>query len=257
MGTTARIRLAQSLTTAVLLLAFVSACGCRWMEGGGRAERVLLTRRNASLAQLVAKAERGELISERQLLVTVHERVLRDVLASSLPLEADIAPRLRAHLGAVDVTCDDGLALLRFTGTVRAAAVQDDLAAIVIYADVNLVEIDAATGTLRGRFSPLAFELQKTRLLDGPLFPREWLAELSHLRIDALANLTRTFDLPMQLEQLVRIPGLGAENTISFSSGEIGLGLSVASVWAYDHRLWVALNSRAGAWKKTASAGGT
>ncbi len=249
-------RSVRSSTIGALVLMLPGALACRWIEGGGRAERVLLTRRNASLKQLIAKAERGELVSDRQLLVTVHERVLRDVLASRLPLEAEVAPRLRVELGAVDVTCDDGLALLRFDGVVRAADVQGDLGAIVIYADVNLVEVDPATGTLRGRFSPLAFELQKTRLLDGPLFPREWLAELSHLRVDALANLTRTFDLPMQLEQTVRIPGLGAENTISFSSGEIGLGLSVANVWAYDHRLWVALNSKTGAWKKTAGAGG-
>jgi hypothetical protein len=254
---TALGRLARLAITGVLLAVLTPAFGCRWMEGGGRAERVLLTRRNASLKQLIAKAERGELVTDHQLLVTVHEGVLREVLGARLPLETDIAPRLRMRLGTVDVTCDDGLALLRFDGAIDAADVQGELAAITVYADVNLVEIDAATGSLRGRFAPVAFELRKTRLLDGPSFAREWLAELSHLRIDALANLTRAFDLPMRLEQLVRIPGLGPENTISFSSGEIGLGLSVANVWAYDHRLWVALNSHAGVWKKTSSASGT
>jgi hypothetical protein len=226
---------------------------CHGIEGGSRAERLILEHRIASLKAHIAQAEAGQLVSDQRLLVAVHERVLREVLAAQLPLDETIAERFRIHLTSAQVSCDDGLALLRFEGQAGAPPVAGALAVITVYAVVDVVDVDANSGVLRCRFTPLAFEAQRIEALGAGSLTADWLSELSHLRLDAFSRLSRSFALPVRLEQRIAIPGLGREQVLSFSSGAIGLDMSVAAVWAHDQRLWIALATRATDWQPDAA----
>src|SRR5439155_305279 len=94
-----------------------SRCGGARREGpGGSAAGPLPPGRPAP-----ARAGRGPLIPFDKVLVVADERLLRDVIAASLPFERVIRDRYLVRVLRAEVHLEDGLGLVRLEGDARFA----------------------------------------------------------------------------------------------------------------------------------------
>jgi len=210
------------------------------------AEEAILERQIAALEELVERAERGALLPEGDLVVSVDEEWTRSVLALELPREEILAETYRVRVDAADVRFRDGLGLVRVDGRVSPAREQTDsvFADLSVWGSFDVVELDRASGVLRGRVRPLAFEVRDVALLVTNPLGRQLVEELGREQIDTFSALGLSVEIPVRLDQTLELPGLGPDGPVQFPGARLPLSLSVSGMTALDGRLWVSVRSR-------------
>jgi hypothetical protein len=229
-----------------LLAAALAAllAGCYRHETAATAERAVLERSDQGLAGLVSAARRGPLLPFDTMLVVVDERVVREVIAASLPFERVILDRYRIRVTRAEVHFDDGFGLVRLDGEASFAdrPPEERRADLTVYGALDVVDLDPRSGVLRGGVTVIALDARRVDVLGLPTRMAEDLVEdLGKVKLDAFSALASRIEIPVQLEKSVTLPGVGP-GEVSIDAATIPLRAAVADVKAFNGKLWVSVD---------------
>jgi len=236
-------RLRGALTWTVLF--GVSACRVRESpeDARAKAQKRFLEAQVASLQELVARAERGELATVDRIAIGVQESVAREVLNGPLPLEQVIAGRFRIRVEHAEPLFRGNKAALVF----RARLTSQDLPNH--YADIELAgllqDLKLVDGRLAGRVELAHFTVSKASV--GPL-AQGLVENLIRTNLAIVERVLPPFEVPVRLEQQLRI-GRFDQGPVSARGGELPLTIQLGEVLAVNQRLWALIDAKAGPWK--------
>ena len=234
---------------ATLLLA-LTAGGCRppalpLPKGRPPVEEILLERRRQGVEAMIASVRaHGRLIPFDEVLFVVQQGLVKNLIEATLPYEQVLAERYRVRLESVEVTFDDGFALVQLRG--RASLVKDSntAAEIDVYGAIDIVELDPATGVLHGRVKVLAVETQRVDVVGVPTPVRRLVDDLSREQLSAFEPLMSNVEIPIRVEQTLRIPGVDQAG-IRIEEAVLPLQAAVVDVKAYRGKLWICVRADA------------
>jgi hypothetical protein len=232
-------------------LAAICALGCQKREPPEAAlARSTATFRRSQiegLEALIAKAEKGELVTTDQIAIGISEDVVNSLLNAGLPREVVIKDRLRVRIESAQPF---------FRG---------NKAALLFRAKASGVKMTTASATLE-----LGGGLDQFRFEDGKLLSRVSLGHFSvlessigDLAADVLDNVVRAnlaliqdaippVEIPVEIAQSIKIGGL-TEGAVVAKPGSLPLEIAVSQVLPMNQRLWVLLKAKAGPWQAGAS----
>jgi hypothetical protein len=224
------LRLTLAAAAAVAL-----ACG-RTHEP--RAEEQVLRLEVEKLRAQVTAAEAGKLLAFDQLLVVVDQKLVQQLLASAIPVEGDVGGGFHVAIDAAAAEFADGVALIHLNGAARHAA-GGPSARIAVYAGLDVVELEPASGVLRARVSVYQVEVLSGGLGFGARGRRltEALAE------GGLESLVGPIEVPVRIEDRLRLPELRTRR-VSVPALEVPVAASVSSVRVFGGKLWVSVRAR-------------
>jgi hypothetical protein len=240
----------RSGTAVALLCLFLGAC--RKPESPevarARAGGQFLKRQIEGLEALVAKAERGELVTSDQIAIGVEEKVAKDLLNAPLPRDVTVDKRLRIRIESAEPYFRGNQAGLVFRAHASLTDAPSFSASIELGGGLDEFRLEG--GRLSARVKLLHFAL-----LDSNVSPLGQLAEtLIRDHWKAIEDAIPPIVLPVQLEPDIRI---AAERMgpVTVKPGELPLRIEVSEVVPVGQRLWVLLDVHAGPWKPGDGAG--
>jgi hypothetical protein len=228
---------------ALGLLVLVT-CACAWIRDRHApvvsAEEALLTRRVEGLRKLLARGAAGPLVDVQQVLMVVHQDVVRDLVTAATPFEQTILGRYRVRVNAATTEFADGFALVRLEGSAQLVdpPVWGD---VVVLGGLEVVGLDES-GLLRCQIRILAVEATGANVagLDRPV--RQLIDAFGRDALDALISVV---DVPVKVENRVVIPGVN-HRRVRIPAAEIPLQARVVEVQVFEERLWVGLAAATG-----------
>jgi hypothetical protein len=233
----------------------LSSAGCPARPAQPRrilAEEALLRRQIADLSMLATRAEQGSLLPTDKLVVAVSEQLVKDVAQLALPREQIVAKNFRVRLERADVRLRDKHGSVRLEGRVTRVAApgqmlgeQDVYAELAVLGLIDTVELDRASGVLRGRVEVIGFEVQRVALFGDSETARLLLEEFGQQKLENLQTLARPLTIPVQLEQAIAFKGV-QDGPVRLRPKSFPLSVSVADVAAHGERLWVTLAVESG-----------
>lgn len=212
-----------------------------------------LQRQVEDLRGLIAAAEKGELLPADRLIVSVDEGTVRDLARLGLPREEVVAGsggRLRVRIDGADVEFRDGHGRVTLDGLVLRRVDEGDqvVAELAVLGRVDGVEVDAASGSLRGQATLIGLEVKRLGLSGESSVERRLLEGVARLNPQLLSLLSESLVLPVRLEREVRIGGTGEGSSVRIAPARFPLAASVTDLLAFDQRLWIVLDVSAGDW---------
>jgi hypothetical protein len=241
---------------ALALATLAAGCG-----GASGPERILdeeghLERQIADLRVLVARAEKGSLVGTSGLVVAIHETLVKKIAALALPRERVVAKRFRVRLEKANVWFRDGSSSMRLDGRVSLSGedAPQVFAELAVFARLDAVRADLATGRLETRVVPIGLELQKAGLGGESAAGRAIAEGLARSQSQALSDLQLRLTIPVGLERHVRFGGVES-GPVRIRPASFPLRVAVREVTAHGRRLWVVLKVDAGPWEHEAAAG--
>jgi len=185
----------------------------------------------------------GRLVPFDQMLVVVKQRLIQSVLDSALPFDQDVAGKYHVAATSARVLLEDGFAAVELEGRASLLSQRDVVAEVGVYGALDVVELDAASGSLRGRVRIFAVEARRIRAL-GFSVPVERLVEkLSSEQTQTFAPLLSAIDIPVRMGEDVTLPAMGPEGGVTIGEERIPLGAEVAAVRSFRHRLWISIKT--------------
>lgn len=206
----------------------------------------MLERQCRGLQGLVAGARSGTLPVFEQVLVAVHQDLVRDLVRSRLPFERVIQGRYRVRITTADVRFEDGLALVRLGGR-GSFADRPEAEAFVdveVAGSLEILDLDRASGVLRGRVRLIGVAAHRVGVM-GVNPPVEKLVEdLGRQQLASFDSLWAPVEIPVRLRQQVDLPAVGPDEGVTIDAATIPLVMTVARVVAFDQRLWISVDVR-------------
>jgi hypothetical protein len=234
--------LSRSITRlAVLTLALLPACH---RQTAASAERAVLERRREGLAGLMAAAHRGSLLPFDKMVVAVDERLVRQVIAATLPFERVIVDRYRIRVSRADVHFDDGFGLVRLDGEASFAdrPETEGHAEVTVFGGLDVVALDPESGILRGAVRIIALDARRVNVYGVRSSVVEDLVEqLGREKLDAFSALASSIEIPVRLEGRVTLPAVGP-GEVRIEAATIPVRAAVADVKAFRGKLWVSVD---------------
>lgn len=215
------------------------------------AREAMLRHQIDGLETLIASAEKGTLFPKDLLVVSVDEQTVRDLALLALPREEVIAGKYRVRLDKAEVGFRDKWGSVRLDGRVSPAggSADDVFAELAVFGHLATVDIDE-NGVLKGRVSVIGFEVQRFGVYGESAAGRRLLEGLAEQQAGALSSLALPITIPVQLQQLITLDGLGPEGPVRVLPAQFPLKVTVADVSAHGGRLWIALDVQAGSWTR-------
>ena len=236
---------------AALLLAVACSFGCHTREDPETAmSRVLADARRtqiANLERLIGEAERGELVTTDQIAVGVSEDLLGNLLRASLPKQIVVADRIRLEFLSVEPVFRGGQAGVMFKAKVSSADAPNATATLSIGGGLDEFKFEG------GKLAAWV-KLKYVNVLEatGGDLGANILDGLVRANLETIQNAIPAIEVPIQLEQSIKIGGL-TEGAVVAKSGSLPLAISVSQVLPVNSRLWVLLAAKAGPWEVTES----
>ena len=213
----------------------------RWPRDAAQtvpAEEALLLRQTRELEVLAAAAEAGTLVDFDQMLVVVDQRFVQELLAAVVPLEGDVGGGFHVRIDAAEAAFDDGLALLRLKGEVRAQG-RAASAELRVLGGLDVVELDPTSGILGGRVTVFGVEATRADILGMDESVRGLTEVLTH---GGLARLVGPIEIPVRVENHLALPAVQTER-LRIPASEVALQASVKDVKVFGGKLWVRLGA--------------
>jgi hypothetical protein len=236
----------RSLIAAGLIAAALGS-GCHPRE----APEVVLKRTQAefrrgqiaSLEQLIAQAERGELVTSDLIAIGISEELVKTLLGASLPREAVVAGRLRVRLESAEPVFRGNKAGLLFRAKVSSVKVPGASATLAMGGALENFKLDG--GRLTATVKLAHFSVLESSMGD---LAADALDSLVRANVGVIDGAIPPLEFPVQLEQSVKIAGL-TEGAVVARPGALPLDISVRHLVPINQRLWVLLQAKAGPWQ--------
>lgn len=198
-------------------------------------ERASLHRQlDSDLVSLSEAFERGDV------LISVRESLVRELIAASLPFEQEVAGRFNITAEDVEVDLRPGMALVEFAGRASPVALGEVTVDILILASLELLELAPDTPDLRAKLSMLGFQV--TGLEIGRLRPpvERLVNELGRSQIGLFTDLLGEIEIPIRLESAITLPAVESDD-VTIPAASLPLRSEVRGVFVGDERLWVSV----------------
>lgn len=241
--------LVPSLLVAAGLVAYTRFEATHHHETTLSAERAVLKRQLQGLSGLLAAQQHGPLVKFDSVLVTVDEELVQEVIETSLPVEGLVGGRFRVKVNKAGVEFEDGFALVTLEGRASLAdrTQEDTFADVLLYGALDIVELDPASGTLRGRVTLIAFDARKVDVMGVGSRTVEGLVEdLGRERLEAFAPLLSDVEIPVAVQAKIELPGLD-EGGVHIAADSLPLRVAVQEVKAFRRKLWISVDAAAAA----------
>jgi len=202
------------------------------------AEEALLARRVKGLQETIARGRQGPLLDFEQVLVVVHQDLVRDLLAAATPFESTVRDHYRVRIESASTEFSDGFALVRLEG--RAEVIGQPVSAdIRVLGGLEVTGRAKDSGQLRLNVNVFAVEAAKADILGVDKHARHLVEALAR---DGLTSLVPFLDLPLRVEDRVSIPALNSRR-VTIPAAEIPFDAKVLEVRVFENRLWVSLGT--------------
>lgn len=242
-------------TTPRLALALVIAsplCGCQPRETleatRQRTAETVLLKQIEDLKELVSKAEAGQVETRDRIVIGIAEETSKALLDASLPQEQVVGDRIRVRIEKAVPIFQGNNALLVFqasaVGLKTGASAKLELGG-------RLVNFTVIKGRLKADVELVHFKVIESSLAE---LGSGVLESLVQDNLPELAKITPDLEIPVQLDQAIRIGGLDA-GVVQTKGGVLPLVMSVAEVIPINRRLWLFLEVKAGPWQSDDKAG--
>lgn len=239
--------------------ALIVAAACVWLSVGCRqreptdwarakAKKAYLDQQVAALTDLLAKAERGELVTADQIAIGIEEEVAREILNAPLPQEQTLGGRLKIRIESAHPFFQGDRAALAFRTRVSAPELPNQFADLELAG--HLGELKLVDGRLRAVVVLVHFVVVKASV--GPL-AQGLLEDFVRGNLGSIQAAIPAFEIPVRLDQVIAIPTF-EEGPVAAKGGELPLSAEVSQVLVLNRRLWVLIASKAGPWKPTREA---
>ena len=233
-----RFGLALSIAASVL--------GCQPRESlettRQRSAETVLVKQIEDLKALVAKAEAGQVETRDRIAIGISEDTSKALLEASLPQEQVLGDRVRVRVEKAVPIFQGNNAMLLFqasaVGLKTGASARLELGG-------RLVNFTVIEGRLKADVELVHFKVIESSLAE---LGSGVLESLVQENLPALAKMTPDLEIPVQLDQAIRIGGLDA-GVVQAKGGVLPLVMSVAEVIPVNRRLWLFLEVKAGPWK--------
>jgi hypothetical protein len=242
----------RPLARRVVALLAAAAClslsaGCRQREppewARAKTKKAYLDQQVAALTDLLAKAERGEVVTADQIAIGIDEDVAREILNAPLPQEQTLGGRLRIRIESAHPFFQGNRPALAFRTRVSAPELPNQFADLELGG--HLGELKLVDGRLRAVVVLVHFVVVKASV--GPL-AQGLLEDFVRGNLESIQAAIPAFEVPVRLEQLIAIPTF-EEGPVAARGGELPLSAEVSQVLVLNRRLWVLIASKAGPWK--------
>jgi hypothetical protein len=231
---------------AVLICAFLFL-GCHRREAHevtmARATAESRRAQIANLEQMIAQAERGELVTTDQIAIGISEDLVMSLLKVSFPPEILVAKRLRVRFESVQTLFRGGQAGILFRAKGTSVDVPDASATLELGG--GLEEFKFEGGKLSSRVKLRHFSIVESSIGD---LAAGVLDGVIRGNLEIIQNAIPHIEIPVQLEQSIKIGGLN-EGAVVAKPGVLPLSISVSRVLPANQRLWVLLEAKAGSWQ--------
>lgn len=235
--------------SAAAIAIAVSLCACQPRETPEvaleRTAESALLGQIESLKALVARAEGGDLSARDRVVIGISEELSKALLDLSLPQEQVLGDRVRVRIERAQPFFQGNNAALVFEATAEGLKTG---ASAHLQLGGRLVNFRVVEGRLKADVELIHFKVIDSSLAD---MGSGILERLIQDHLGALARLTPKFEIPVRLEQAIKIGGLD-EGVVMAQGGVLPLSMSVAEVVPVNHRLWVFLEVKGGPWKSAA-----
>lgn len=198
----------------------------------------------AALEKLVAEAEKGDLVTTDQIAIGVSEELLGNLLRVSLPPGIVVADRIRLDFESVEPLFRGGQAGVLFKARISSISMPNAGATISIGGGLDEFKFD--DGKLQARVKLKFFNIVESSMGD---LGANVLDGLVRANLEVIQNAIPAIEVPIQLEQSIRIGGL-TEGAVVAKPGSLPLAISVSQVIPVNNRLWVLLAAKAGPWQR-------
>ena len=232
-------------------LAAIVALGCQRREPPeatlARSTAAFRRAQIESLETLIAKAEKGELVTTDQIAIGISEDVVKSLLNASLPREIVVADRVRVR---IESACpSSGATRPACCSAPRPAASNMPGASATLEMGGGLDEFRFENGKLLARVSLGHFTVLESSIGD---LAADALDSLVRANAALIQDAIPPLEIPVQIEQSIKIGGL-TEGAVVAKPGALPLEIAVSQVLPVNQRLWVLLEAKAGPWQPAAS----
>jgi len=237
--------------TTALAVVSLALAACRGAESPevvrDRSRQQFLQNQIASLQQLVAKAERGEVATVDQIAIGLDEKVAKDLMNAPLPRELTIEKRLLLRIESVQPFFRGNQAGVLFRARASSVAAPGAFAAVEMGGRLDSFELKQGRLTAR-------VKIEHFVLLDSSVgsLGRGVVEGLVRSNMTAIEAVIPPVEIPVRLEEAVHVSG-AQMGPVTVVPGDLPLAISVAHVIPVNERLWVLLDASAGPWKAGAS----
>ena len=202
-----------------------------------RLEYDMLLRQKAALEREQA---RGTANTESAALVVVPAALLDQLLDVALPVQATVSDRFRITVDSARVEFNAGLALVHLAARVEWVDRENISANIEVLGTLQILDLDASSGTLVSRVEILGFEAVDVRVGAGALstVAARLLEEFAERPASDLNQLLSRIEIPVRLVPTIRMPAV-EENELSIDAVEIPMEARIDQVRVGSGRLWV------------------
>jgi hypothetical protein len=211
-------------------------------------QEALLARRVEGLRKLLAPASGESLLDFDQILVVVHQDVVRDLVRATTPFDKTIVDRYRIRVASAAAEFTDGFALVRLAG--RAEIVDGPVSADVeVLGGLEVLGLEES-GLLRCQVRVLAVEAREANVagLDEPV--RDLIESLGR---DGLNALLSVIDVPVRVEDELVLPAVRTRR-FRVAPAVVPVEARVAEVQVFADRLWVGVAAAVGGAAKQGAA---
>lgn len=237
----------RSRAGVIALVALIATAGCRVRESPDavktKVRKDFLEKQVAGLTELLASAQKGELVTHDQIAISVDESVAQQILNASLPRDQPIGDHAVVRIEHAEAYFRGNQAAMGFRARVTSDRLPDQFAELELGG--NLEDLKLVDGRLAGRVEIAHFTVRKASV--GPL-AQGIVENLVRGNLQLIQGAIPPFELPVKLDQQVKIDEFNA-GPVSAAGGELPLTLQVSQVLPIRERLWILIGAKAGPWK--------
>ena len=199
------------------------------------------------LEALIARAEKGELVTADQIAIGISEDAVKTLLNASLPREVVVKDRLRVRVESAEPFFRGNRAALLFRA--KASSVGMPTASATLELGGGLEQFRFEDGKLLAKVSLGHFTVLESSIGD---LASNALDSLVRPNIAMIQDAIPAVEVPVEIAQSIKIGGL-TEGAVVAKPGALPLEIAVSQVVPVNQRLWVLLKAKAGPWQTAAS----
>lgn len=242
---------------ALGLAGCLAACGGGDSAARGRvAERDQLRREVAGFRGLDSMTRAGMVDRERDVIVTVSDSLLRDLLEAALPVTVKLPGDVTVRLTNASVVFRANVARVDLTGALSRTTFPRLAASITLHGALDGFAVDS-TRSLRARFTLDDAAVDAPSGVPGAMGPvaRTLLQSVVERGLPELTEQLPAVALPVRLDRDIKLPGFGPDGVISIGAVSSPLSVTAHTVIAFRNRLWLSLRVEHGAFTPVVAAG--
>ncbi len=225
------------------------------MRRARRAERDQLRREVAGFRGLESLATTGMLTSDREVLVTVSDTLIRGLIVAAFPVTLRIGGGVTVTLTRASVAFRGNVARVDVIGQLRRESFPRVAASVSLRGALDGFAVDSAR-VLRARVTVDDAAVSAPTGVPGVLGPlvNAVLQRIVERSLPQLASAIPAVAIPVRLDRDMTLPGFGESASLRVREVSAPMTVTASRVLAFRDRLWFILDVERGSFSPVATA---